>query len=357
MTHDTEAASSAEQAAHWWVIFHGDGATAAEHREFAEWVSRSPQRVEAYLHMARLHQTLTASAVRWPTTPADVLVREAREALPDTLPLTTAQAAPRLTQQHRRRTASPVRMGMRLAAVMVLGIAIATLAWMRPQQYQTRFGEQRSVLLDDGSRVTLNTASKIRVRLRPTRRVIELIEGEALFEVAHDPARPFDVMTDHALLRAVGTQFDVDKRPQKTVVTVVEGTVRWASGLDRAEDQSVSIALSQGDALTAKDRLVLTASGAGEPQHGVDASAATSWTHNQLIFEHRSLGEVVDEFNRYNRTQIRIGPEQLRARQITGVFQSNDSASFLAFLSSLPGVRIRDDGAGNRLVELERLPQ
>src|ERR1700722_18644102 len=77
----TITASIAEEAAHWWIVFHGDDASPADHREFAEWVARSPERVEAYLRAGQLEHTLKKGNIQWPAPPAEHLVREAK-ALP-----------------------------------------------------------------------------------------------------------------------------------------------------------------------------------------------------------------------------------------------------------------------------------
>jgi transmembrane sensor len=349
MTHDTETATSiAEQAAHWWVVFHGEGASAAEHREFAEWVARSPERVEAYLHIARLHSAFKSSAVHWPDTSVAELICKAKAAPADTLPLPVGSVQRQLSSE---KSNTAVRIVWSMAAALVLVIGLSWLALTRPEHYQTRFGEQRSILLEDGSRVTLNTASKIEVRLQQAQRVVRLIEGEALFEVAHDAARPFDVVAGDAVLRAVGTQFDVDLRPHGTVVTIVEGIVTWAPRTSTSSNGAPR------EPLAARDRLVISGMGAGTLQHGANTNATTSWTRNQLIFEHRPLGEVVEEFNRYNREQIEVSAAELRSKEITGVFQSNDAASFLAFLSDIPGVRVRRNDNGTHQVDLGQKPR
>jgi transmembrane sensor len=343
MTQDADAAMPiAEQAAHWWVVFHEAGASATDHREFGEWVARSPERVEAYLRVAQLHQALKSPAM-WPDTPADELIRAAKTAPQGVAQLPRANV---VDLEARRRTVTKPRalLAVGLAAAVLLSVGTAWLMLARSQQFQTRFGEQRSVLLEDGSRVTLNSASKIEVRVRADHRFVRLIQGEALFEVAHDAARPFDVSAGNAVLRAVGTQFDVDKRATHTTVTVVEGIVSVIAGTGRSGETPT---------LRASDRLVITAEGANALQHGINVAAAMAWTQHQLIFEHRPLGEIAEEFNRYNRGKIQIADEALRQQEMTGVFQSGDAASFLEFLSSVPGARIRDDGEGGHIVSVD----
>lgn len=347
MTREKEIpASIGEQAALAWETFHGaEPATAAEHREFAEWIARSPEHVEAYLRVARMMGALKSSAVVWPDTSAEELIRAAKATPGDVVAFSRGES-PAAPARVSARGFQP-RFALALAASLVVAIGVSWFAWMRPQQYETAFGEQRSVLLDDGSRVTLNTASKIEVDLRKDHRIIRLVAGEALFDVAHDASRPFDVYTGESILRAVGTKFDVDARPTRTTVTVVEGIVSLTHGL--------AAALPQGNTplLRASDRVVIGPAGAGAPEHGVHLDAATSWTQRKLIFEHRALGEVAEEFNRYNRERIVIESEKLRAEQITGVFQSNDPESFISFLSGIPGVRIRDDGRSGHVVVLD----
>ncbi len=330
MTHDSDTtASIAEQAAHWWEVFHDGEASAAEHREFADWVARSPERVAAYLEVARLRKALKSPAIQWPTTSADELIRAARAAPPEPLAFVRR---PEGTGSRARTPAPRLRYALAAAATLVIAVGVAWMSGSRPQQYLTAFGEQRSITLEDGSRITLNTASRIEVELRKDHRLVRLLEGEALFEVAHDASRPFDVNSGNAVVRAVGTQFNVDARSARTVVTVVEGRVAFVSG--------------QSPVLTAGDRLTVDASGNPTLEHGTNLDTAIAWTRHQLIFEHRPLGEIAAEFNRYNRARITIESASLGAQEVTGVFQSNDPASFVAFLSSNPGVVVIDDGAG-----------
>jgi transmembrane sensor len=347
MARDTEFSTSvSEQASHWWEVFHDEDASPADHREFGEWVARSPERVEAYLQTARLMQALKSPDTRWPSTPADVLIREAKAAPQDALPISRGKPVPAVEVPRARETVR-TRFVFALAAMLLVGFGVAWLMLQRPQQFSTQFGEQLSVLLDDGSRVTLNTASKIEVTLRKNHRMVRLVQGEALFEVAHDASRPFDVSTGNAVLRAVGTQFDVDVRPSQTTVTVVEGVVAMVHGGGGGSQHA------ELPTLAAADRVVITAAGPGTTEHGVHVSAAIAWMQRQLVFEHRPLGEVAEEFNRYNRDRITIESAELQGQEITGVFQSNDAASFVSFLSGIPGVVIRDDGRGGHVVTLE----
>jgi transmembrane sensor len=343
-----------EQASHWWELLHSDGASNSDHREFGEWVARSPERVEAYLQTARLVKAIKAPGLIWPSTPAEVLIREAKASPETVVPFSTSRVSASVGRGEARHIQG--RLAWAAAAVLVMGVGLALFMLEMPQEFRTALGEQRSVLLADGSRLTLNTASTIDVNLQRGRREVRLVRGEALFEVAHDAARPFVVRAGNALLKDVGTQFNVDMRSNGTTVTVVEGQVAVDSGSPR-ESAGARAGHEAGDTvgaliLRANDRVVVTPAGIGTPQRGVNVAASVAWTQRQLMFEHRPLSEVAEEFNRYNKDRIDIDSAELQRQEVTGVFEAKDPASFVAFLSSIPGVEIREGANGTHIVLL-----
>ncbi|MEJ1960797.1 MAG: FecR domain-containing protein [Gammaproteobacteria bacterium] len=118
-----------------------------------------------------------------------------------------------------------------LAALAVLIALNQSLGFFSGwKQYSTAVGEQRVIELQDGSTVRLNTQSRIAVRLSEHTRDIRLISGEAIFKVHHDTARPFRVHTLGAFIQAVGTEFNVYRRADRTKVAVLEGRVQISSG-------------------------------------------------------------------------------------------------------------------------------
>jgi transmembrane sensor len=347
-----------EQAAHWWIVLHEDTCTAADREAFAAWLRRSPERVEAYLRVKMLMETLRSQQHHWPETPADELIRHARGWSAEIIPFA------------RSRAAAPVPglfafLGARMFiyvsfAVVCCVVMLSWLVWS-PQQFATDVGEQRSVLLDDGSVITLNTSSQIEVKYSDSRRFIRLVRGEALFDVAHDAHRPFDVDTGKVVVRAVGTRFNVDRRDHRTTVSVVEGKVQVMADESPLSPRSPQSAMSGDSAhapamevLIEAQRLVVTDSGMGQPEVIVDIAPVTAWTQRQLVFENQTLGEVAAEFNRYNRQHILIESARLRSQLVTGVFQANDPASFLGFISNIPQVRVTTSPAGHFLVALEQ---
>jgi transmembrane sensor len=340
MTRENEELTSiSQQAARWWVALNNGGASVAEKREFVEWVRRGPERVEACLRVARVHAAVSRADVRWPRTSAEDLVQDALAAPEDSVVPLYPTVRPKREEGGRR---PALRWVAGLAASIVVAAAIVWwLTLPRPEQFQTKVGEQRSVLLADGSRVTLNTASKIEVRLQADHRIVQLLQGEVLFDVAHDAERPFDVHAGRVVVRAAGTQFDIDRRATRTAVTVVEGRVAMIA----ADSLTGSLPV-----LSAGDRVVVRGASLGTLEHNVNLSEVTAWTQHQLVFRHRPLGEIADEFNRYNVGRIEIRSPSLREQELTGTFSSNDVASFAAVLAGIPGVQVVGDGAGGYVV-------
>lgn len=339
-----------QQAAHWWVVLHEETCTTADREAFAEWVRRSPERVEAFLRVNMLMGTLQSKSRRWPETSVEELIRQARGSSAEIIPLPRKSAAV-------RRYNPFAFLGARMfvyasLAVVCCAVVLAWLLWL-PQRYQTEIGEQRSVLLKDGSVIMLNTASEIEVKYSDDRRFIKLVRGEALFDVAHDAQRPFDVDSGKVVVRAVGTRFNVDRRADRTTVSVVEGKVQVIAEQPRPNPSTRNEAAGAAPAVelvAAAQRVVLTEAGMGPTEQLTDTATVTAWTQRQLVFENRSLYDVAAEFNRYNRQRIVIESPELSVQQVTGVFRANDSAPFLAFIARIPGVRIHTNDAGDFVI-------
>jgi transmembrane sensor len=353
---DTSAADArkviADEAAQWYVTLHAESCSTADRRAFAEWVARSPECVAAYLRISRTLGAIQSSTLSWPETSVEQIVADAKaEGVVTALP--GASAAPSTKSGSRWRAPwIPV-----VAAAAALIVSLGTWLLLRtPHSFETDVGEQRSVVLEDGSVVTLNTSSRIDVDLRADRRVIRLDRGEALFQVARDPGRPFAVVAGTATVQAVGTEFNVDRRDARTTVTVVEGQVRV-----RTQPATASVAAPDSNEvaragtapemmLAAAERVVIAGDVLGTPERIANIAPVTAWTQRRLVFERRPLGEVAEEFNRYNRQRIRVLGASLRQQEVTGLFQANDPESFVQFLAGIPDVRIERNASGDYLV-------
>ncbi len=228
-----------------------------------------------------------------------------------------------------------------VAVAMALWTAIERPGW---QTYATDFGGFERILLADGSVVHLNTNSEMRVRLSDERREIVLERGEALFTVAHDSARPFDVQANGTTVRAVGTVFSVRLGSARDVEVIVkEGRVQIDPPKLQPIDANTDVApppaslLSAGETVRIKPREVAELKVIKVAEE--DVSRKLSWTQGRLIFERQTLAEVVAEFNRYNRRQMVIADPAIAGRRVGGGFEATDIDSFIAALEHSFGIR------------------
>lgn len=218
-----------------------------------------------------------------------------------------------------------------IAAVAIAVVGAGTLAIYQPwwPTYSTAVGAQRLETLPDGSRVRLNTDTRVQVRFDGGERRIRLLKGEAFFEVEHDAARPFLVEADGATVRALGTKFDVRRDASAVAVTLVQGRVEV-----RRKSSAGATTLVPGQAL------VVSADGIA-PARAVDAADVTDWTTGQLNFSGVPLREAVAEMNRYTVRKIVVdASETVNAERVSGRFEAGDTDNFVAALSAVYGLRI-----------------
>jgi transmembrane sensor len=384
-----------DEAAEWFVEFRVGDVDQQARERFDEWVRRSPEHIRAYIEIARTY-------VEMPNphraTPLDVeaLITYARtgenivpfdqagNALPhEPRPLPESrQSEP---QAGRATHTRPTRRPLLAIAASALIAALAGAAWWQSARYplySTDTGERRSITLADGSTVDLNARSKLRVEFSKNERRVELLDGQALFQVAKDKNRPFIVASGEATVRAVGTQFDVYRKETDTTVTVLEGRVAVYSTAHAestsgsaeptpaaapptprapAKTQAEMPAVPHSDSvppsppglvdplgsgaifLSAGEQVTVTPAAKTPPAPTrVDIAATTAWTQRRLIFDGSKLSDVVQEFNRYNKRQLVIEDARLADFHVSGVYSSTDPSSLIRFLSEQPGVKVTE---------------
>jgi transmembrane sensor len=185
----------------------------------------------------------------------------------------------------------------------------------------TERGERSLLLLPDGSRITLNSASSVQTDYSKERRRVTLVRGQAFFEVAKDATRPFVVTAGTREVVAVGTEFDVRLDERQLRVTLVQGKVRV---LAASQPRSVAkppaeVSLNAGSAMTVLE-------GGAELIERVDTLHALHWREgklNYIIFDEERLADVVTEMNRYSPEQLLIADPRLEDRKVSGVFDSS----------------------------------
>lgn len=231
---------------------------------------------------------------------------------------------------------APGRRGLIVGGALAAGFALGgVLLWRgQPVIHETALGERRTVDLPDGSRVTLNTATRLAARFDGDRRAVVLEAGEALFEVAHRDGAPFDVLSQDSRIRVTGTRFNVYRHAAFTQVDLLEGGVTAGP----AKGAGAAVHLRPGQAVR------LSAAGQPGPIFVAQAGRIDDWNHGRISFDGASLGEAVAEMNRYSRTPLRVLNPSLNRLPIDGVFEAGDTAAFAQAVGRLHGVAARTDG-------------
>jgi len=192
---------------------------------------------------------------------------------------------------------------------------------LQRESYATRIGETKEIVLSDGSLVTLNTDSKIQVHYSKARRQIQLLQGEALFDVAKNKKRPFIVMAADTQVRAVGTSFTVKLLPHQPVqILVREGVVE----VKRPQvPQAAPVQLAANTLAVAPPEAPIST----EAVPRIQVTRNLAWREGRIAFDNETLANAARQFERYSDVQIRVSPD-LEDQTITGLFVSNDPVGF-----------------------------
>jgi transmembrane sensor len=396
-----------QQAADWLIELREGDVDATARERLDTWLRASPEHIRAYLELSAIWEDGTDADLDRTHSTEDLIARardssnvialnasasdatSASRALkvlvalqPDTSRVGRAWLHRFFGHTHR----SPV-WAVATVIACVVGGAVLYLSAQRSLNFESGIGEQRFVKLVDGSTMELNSRSRIRIRYSSLERDVDLIEGQALFHVAKDPARPFVVHSGSTLVRAVGTEFDVYRKSSGTTITVVEGRVAVLSPILKVEHEGSQLGsetppeasmhapmnaaesraptdiapprkpegsvvldaalLNAPNAvyLVAGEQITVSAQAQASPTH-TDTAVATAWTQHELVFESTPLIEVAQDFNRYNTRQLIVSNAALRDFHITGVFSSADPASLLKFLRAQRDIIVEetDDG-------------
>jgi transmembrane sensor len=221
------------------------------------------------------------------------------------------------------------------ASVAIMAVLAGAGAWYgversRVDVYSTDVGEFHRISLQDGSTIALNTDSQVRVRYSVMGREVELARGEALFEVAKDTSRPFDVKASNTTVRAVGTAFSVrlqeEGRADRVDVLVSEGRV----AINPPSQQT----LPAGSVATVRNGRVQTTTLSSD-----DISSRLMWTTGRLVFQGQKLDEVVAEINRYNKRKLLVTDTDISGLRIGGTFQATDPEGFARALDRTFGIK------------------
>jgi transmembrane sensor len=219
--------------------------------------------------------------------------------------------------EHRPRWGAMVAVFAGVLAVVIVGIA-----WFQNVGVvATAVGEQRQLVLEDGTRVFLNTDTRVVVKYDQQTRRVELRRGEAFFKVVKRSDWPFVVVAGDRQVKALGTCFIVRNELERLAVTLVEGSVLVAPALHEPAQPAREFQLAAGQRLTFD-------SGAAARIDTPSIEKMTAWRRGQVILDDTPLQDAVAEMNRYNETKLVVADPETAAIPVSGLFQAGDSENF-----------------------------
>ena len=360
MSRDDDSARI-EQAAAEWLARRDSGEWSGEDRHALQaWLdARTAHRV-AFLRLEsawREAGRLQALAAGWPEgvlpPRGQWTARAATEALPhaperDEKP---RMAPPDLRELRfaPRRQEKTGRWGRAVAAAVAL-VALGSLAWggwqlggREQARYASGVGEVKSVAMTDGSTATLSSDSQLQVRMTRGERHVALVRGEAFFDVAHDPRRPFVVEAEGRRVRAVGTRFSVRRDADALRVVVTQGKVSLDSAPGADGRGQPAALLPAGSMATADRNGVLVRS-----LPLAEAERFLEWRSGYLSFDDASLATVAAEFNRFNRRKLEVADPSIAGLRIGGNFRWDNADGFAGLLEQ--GFPVRAERRPDRIV-------
>jgi transmembrane sensor len=236
-----------------------------------------------------------------------------------------------LSRLHRVRAsrwhARKVRLAAGAAAAFGLAVIAAALLYLNPYlptSYQTDIGERRVVDLPDGSRISMDSDTRIRVAYRKTTRSITLDRGRSRFDVAHDSSRPFTVTAGAQTVVAVGTSFDVERLQSTVLITLIQGQVVVEGAEPTLTTPTISLKAGEQLVLSSDVRPAIVAA---------DPQVVRAWEAGRLVFRDEPLGDAVVRVNRYTTHPIAIDPA-IASIRVSGVFNAGDIGSFVSGVTS-----------------------
>ena len=324
--------STIAAAARWYARLSALDCTAADREAFERWCAEDPSHSAAYAAARELAARITRLAG------ADPRLRAMADA--------ALAAGPGAAALGRRRAAG-IAAAMAASIVAAFGAASLLRGVEEPNVAQpvaafATGGDTRTVTLDDGSVVRVDVQTEIEVSFSARERRVTLHRGRAVFDVAHDTARPFTVAAGNGRVTAVGTRFQVERADGAVVVTLAEGIVTVS------DDRGAERRLVPGDELS------IGAADAAWMLRSVDPRAATSWTLGRLVFRATPLADALDEVNRYAATKVRIVDSSLADLRVSGSFVAGDSEAAIAAFAAVLPITVVEKGGELELYRRQR---
>ena len=295
----TVSAQSLEDAGQWLLDLQQQP---ERFEEFDRWLHSHEEHFEAWAQVNRAWEALgshsPSTEQQWPQAPSNVTTLTPRARLP------------------------------LLAAACISALAVCAALVLSPNwrtDYSTGTAQTREVTLSDGSRLTLAPQSAINVSFDDHQRQVTLVQGEVFFDVVHDASKPFEVRSEEAVIRVLGTAFDVAQREAGLSVEVRDGTV----------------GVNKQYRLGAGQRLWIDRNTGNATQSLVMPDEVAGWIKGAQFFENASVAQVVEQLDRYQRGWIVINDPALANKRVTGLYDMRDTRRALQALVAPIGGEVR----------------
>lgn len=336
------------QASEFFVEFRAGDVPNKVRARFQRWLRASPEHIRVYLECAASWSQLPTADPEGRIDTQAILAAAHHAEADNIIWLEMERADPSApSASHRGRLWTLAGPSLALSLVVLTG----TWIWSITQAgvtYKTGIGEQRTLMLADGSTVTLSALTTVRVHMTKDARRIALVRGQAYFRDSDEPARPFVVRAGKSAVRAIGTEFDVNQQADRTVVTVLEGQVAVAkssASIDRMERTELLRELTgrhhglQGVLVSAGEQVTILPQSLAVP-NPVDVTAVTAWMQLRLVFDHTPLSKVAEQFNLYSKRPLVIADPSLRGVGVSGEYVASDPDALIGFLRSQPTLHV-----------------
>ncbi|ESQ79226.1 FecR domain-containing protein [Asticcacaulis sp. YBE204] len=328
-------------AAHWYALLATGPLSAAEQYELQAWLAQNPDHADALKEATRIWDSFEV------------------ETLPTEFDVQRSAALSRLAASKRKNARQRTRrfwIPSAIAACLVLAVGMGgTVAFLKarePVRYATAAGESRVVVLNDGSRVTLDADTAIKVQFRSNIRQVWLTKGRANFEVAGNPVRPFTVDATERTVVATGTEFTVEKMSAELRVVLYEGHVAIMAKkmLPNGPGSSVTGAESYTEAtLEPGSTYVYSTIAKATRIAPLKKSDDLDWQKGILAFDKEPLPLAIERANRYSKDKIVLKDVKQKDIKVSGVFKAGDQAAFVDGVATFNGLKSRESKGGYTL--------
>jgi transmembrane sensor len=313
------AGGVAEEAASWFARLQGEAATGDDWLAFERWLQASPAHARAYERLEALWIDLDYAPVARDLGGRPLLAARRRR---------LARSA---AGNPGRRAWLAAGAAIAAGLVAAMGIGLWPAPGAAPRTYQTAAGQTRQLALADGTRIRLNAASKITVSLGRDARRVQMGDAEAVFDVAHDAARPFLIAVGDRQVRVVGTEFNLRHRADKVALTVRRGVVEVRpAGAPQARPTRVTVG----------QQLTHTEGQNGSILKVSDSATAFAWTSGQLIYRDQPLSDVAADLSRRFAVPVRTADAPTAALRFSGVLVTDSESDVLRRLQAFAPLRV-----------------